>query len=72
MPVVVLEHRWNDEIVDFWRDEYRRLGVDVGSRLLDDWVAEHYEPGPWPRYGLYEVLQLTGADATPPESPLHQ
>jgi hypothetical protein len=41
--------------VDRWGDEFRRHGVPVGSRLLDEWIAARYRPGR--RFGRYEVME---------------
>jgi hypothetical protein len=54
MPVLVLEHRFPDSVLDHWGEIYRSQGVPVGSRLLDDWVGEHYTPVK--RIGIYELL----------------
>ncbi len=53
-PVVVREHRFDDGALDFWGREYRRHGVPVGNRLLDEWLAGEYEPRA--RFGPYEVM----------------
>jgi len=55
MPVLVLEHRFGDSDLDHWGDVYRSHGVPVGSRLLDEWVGEHYRPGR--RIGVYELMR---------------
>lgn len=56
MPVLVLEHRFDDPTLDRWGNIYRSHGVPVGSRLLDDWVREHYRSQL--RIGRYEAMQL--------------
>ena len=55
MPVLLLEHRFRDPDLDHWGDIYRSYGVPVGSRLLDEWVGEHYRPVM--RIGMYEVMR---------------
>jgi hypothetical protein len=52
--VVVREHRFDDRTLDDARAIFQQH-VDVGSMLLDDWIAERYEPGPI--FGRYEVMQ---------------
>jgi hypothetical protein len=53
MPVVVREHRFADAALDSVKARFR-LHVPVGSTLLDEWIAQHYEPGP--RFGRYELM----------------
>ena len=55
MPVLLLEHRFRDPVLDRWGDIYRSHGVPVGSRLLDEWVGEHYRPVM--RIEAYEVMR---------------
>jgi len=54
-PIIVREHRFPDAKLDRVGADFRAHGVPVGSTLLDEWIARHYDGGE--RYGMYEVMQ---------------
>jgi hypothetical protein len=54
LPVVVREHRFTDAALDQMKAGIIQH-VDIGSTLLDEWIAGRYEPGP--RFGMYEVMR---------------
>lgn len=54
LPVVVREHRFADETLDRVKAAYI-VHVPVGATLMDEWIAERYEPGR--RFGRYELLR---------------
>ena len=58
-PVVVREYRFSDETLDQVKAAYI-VRVPVGATLMDEWIAQRYEPGR--RYGSYELLRLRPAD----------
>jgi hypothetical protein len=53
-PVVVREHRFSDEVIERVKAGMARH-VAVGSTLMDDWIARHYETGS--RFGPYELMR---------------
>jgi hypothetical protein len=54
LPVVVREYRFPDAYLDAVKSAMKER-VPVGATVIDDWIAERYEPGP--RFGDYEVMR---------------
>jgi hypothetical protein len=63
-PVLVREHRFTPGQLDGFKRRLHDSGVSVGSGLLDEWVEQHYEPGP--RFGRYELMRRRGAESAAP------
>jgi hypothetical protein len=63
-PVVVREHRFAPGQLDEFKRRVQDAGVPVGSGLLDEWVARHYDPGL--RFGRYELMRRRGAESAAP------
>ena len=57
LPVVVREYRFADDVLDDVKEDMIR--VPIGSRAMDRWIAQHYEPGP--RFGPYELMRTRSA-----------
>jgi hypothetical protein len=54
LPVIAREHRFSDGLLDSAKERISQH-VRIGSLLIDDWVEQHYEPGP--RFGPYELMR---------------
>jgi hypothetical protein len=65
-PVVVREYRFDDATLDGVKAGFVEH-VPVGSRLIDDWLRDHYEPGR--RFGPYELMRRCPCESGTAERP---
>ena len=54
LPLVVLEHRFSNEVLDRVKADHMRH-VPIGSKLIDEWLAQHYEPAS--SFGPYQLMR---------------